>query len=185
MFVVHIHASPFALALLMLSLGAWLGVCHWGFGYNLKDREVIRARVPTYIGTRVCVYNARRYLVDRPLPGGLFYHYHVAEHRIPGAYTLVLRLPAGDGRRLISAVSPWRLGCSPLDAATCTVSSRRRSRLVVRCRHPYRFQPKSGSGRPPLDDDTRIVSSASDRVVRIREYKCQFASEIIISRSVF
>lgn len=105
MFVVHVHASPFALVLLVLSLGAWLGVCRWGFGYNLKDREVIHEhfRTSEHGDPRTC--NARLYFADRPLPGGLFYHYHVAERRIPGARTIVLRLPARHGRQLID-VSP-------------------------------------------------------------------------------
>lgn len=43
MFIVHVYASPFAITLLLISLSVWLCICRWGFGYNLKDQEVIPA----------------------------------------------------------------------------------------------------------------------------------------------
>jgi len=47
MFIIHIYASPFAVILLLLSLNIWLCICRWGFGYNLKDREVIHEYLQT------------------------------------------------------------------------------------------------------------------------------------------
>ncbi|GAB1869895.1 hypothetical protein CAJAP_10974 [Camponotus japonicus] len=49
MFIIHIYASPFAVILLLLSLNIWLCVCRWGFGYNLKDREIVHCLVVYFI----------------------------------------------------------------------------------------------------------------------------------------